>query len=125
VPVCLTALPSRRALTHALTHTHMRVVVALTLYDRYVPQQDSLFARVTVEESLRFSAQWRLPRTTTRAEREEALERTLDLLDLQSVRHMRVGSTRHRGLSGGERKLLSVGVELISSPSVLGKDVIG
>ncbi|GFH07734.1 ABC transporter domain-containing protein, partial [Haematococcus lacustris] len=47
------------------------------------------------------------------ADKEEYVERLLTLLGLAKVRHTRVGDKKVRGLSGGERKRLSLGCELI------------
>ncbi|CAK9013557.1 Putative white-brown complex homolog protein 30 (Putative non-intrinsic ABC protein 12) (WBC-related protein 1) [Durusdinium trenchii] len=88
----------------------------------FVPQSDALLEDLTVEESLLFSASWRLPWHFTEKDRREALEETLELLDLENIRHERIGGLNKRGISGGEKKRVSIGVELIASPSVLVMD---
>lgn len=88
----------------------------------YVPQKDALIEELTVEESLLHSASWRLPWYYTEAQRKEALEETLSLLDLHHIRHERIGGLVNRGLSGGEKKRVSIGLELITNPSVLVMD---
>ncbi|GBG25919.1 ABC transporter G family member 24 [Hondaea fermentalgiana] len=85
----------------------------------HVPQKDALLEELTVEETLLHSAAWRLPWYYTEAQRREALEETLTLLDLHHIRHSPIGGLTSRGLSGGERKRVSIGIELITNPSVL------
>jgi len=88
----------------------------------FVPQQDDFFDDLTVEETLLFSASWRLPWYFTEEDRASALEETLNLLDLEHIRKQRIGGLARRGISGGERKRVSIGIELIASPSVLVMD---
>jgi ABC-type multidrug transport system ATPase subunit len=88
----------------------------------FVPQDDVLYPELTVEETLRFSADWRLPRRISKERREELLQDTLDTLDLNRIRHQRVGDVMRRGISGGEKKRVSIGMELIAAPSVLVMD---
>mmetsp|Transcript_20678 Transcript_20678/g.38490 ORF Transcript_20678/g.38490 Transcript_20678/m.38490 type:complete len:1040 (+) Transcript_20678:265-3384(+) len=85
----------------------------------YVHQQDEIFEGLTVEEALRFSASWRLPHYLTAKEHEQVLEETLEFLDLGKIRHEYIGGATSGGLSGGQRKLVSIGIELIMNPSVL------
>ena len=80
----------------------------------FVPQADVLYDQVSVEEALAFSSQWRLPRGVSEEERRQIIDETLAVLDLTRVRH-----SRARVLSGGERRRLSIGIELVARPSVL------
>jgi ABC-type multidrug transport system ATPase subunit len=88
----------------------------------FVPQDDVLYPELTVEETLRFSADWRLPRGISDERKEALLQDTLDTLDLNRIRHQRVGDVMWRGISGGEKKRVSIGMELIAAPSVLVMD---
>lgn len=83
----------------------------------YVTQKDTLFPLLTVEETLTFSAKLRL-----RLSGSELVSRVRSLvqeLGLQEVANARVGDERVRGISGGERRRVSIGVEAIHDPEVL------
>lgn len=47
------------------------------------------------------------------------VERVIDFLGLQSVRGSLVGTVEKRGISGGQRKRVNVGLELVMEPSLL------
>jgi len=85
----------------------------------YVMQDDSLLATETPRECLDFSAYLRLPQTVTAEERSTFVERLLGSLHLTKCANTNVGSALVKGISGGERKRTSVGVELITNPSLL------
>jgi ABC-type lipoprotein export system ATPase subunit len=85
----------------------------------FVPQDDILYGDLTVEESLQFSASWRLPRLMSEQEKMEIVNETISILNLNRVRDSNVGTVRKRGISGGERRRVSIGIELVARPSVL------
>jgi len=80
----------------------------------YVPQTDVLHDRLTVKETLMYTARLRLPSDTSRAECAVAVEEVLEELRLRE--HAETFVDR---LSGGQRKRLSCGVELIGKPSTV------
>ena len=86
---------------------------------RYVMQDDRILSTETVEEALMFAACMTLPNSVSKAEIRSDLDRVLQQLALERVRGSRVGSSDAGGLSGGERRRLAVGVELITRPAVL------
>lgn len=85
----------------------------------YVTQDDCLKERLTVYETFLFYAHLRLPSHLTIAERKERVERVIEELGLEKVRDSRVGGQFLRGISGGERKRVSIGCELITDPSLV------
>ena len=85
----------------------------------YVPQDDIVHGDLTVYEALSYAARLRLPRDTTRAEIERRVEEVLAELGLEHRKHTRVGSVEDKTLSGGERKRVNLGLELIADPLVL------
>lgn len=85
----------------------------------YVAQQDVFFAELTVEETITFAARLRLPSSTTHSERAKRVDEIINSLDLVKVRRAQVGSTLIPGLSGGERKRVSIGAEMVADPSIL------
>jgi len=80
----------------------------------YVPQDEIVHRGLTVDEGLRYAAWLRLPKDSTGADIDEAVERVLDELDLGPHAETRIGS-----LSGGQRKRVGVGTELVNRPSLL------
>jgi ABC-type multidrug transport system ATPase subunit/ABC-type multidrug transport system permease subunit len=85
----------------------------------YVMQDDSLMATATPRESLRFSARLRLDPSTTDDEIEKMVTDMLEKLGLTSCADVMVGGAMIKGISGGQRKRTSVGVEVITKPSLL------
>lgn len=85
----------------------------------FVAQDDSLLATSTPREAIRFSAKMRLPRTTTNEELDELTVRMLKELGLRHCADSLVGGPLTKGISGGERKRTSVGIELVTMPSIV------
>ncbi|GLT96285.1 hypothetical protein SLE2022_139210 [Rubroshorea leprosula] len=83
----------------------------------YVTQKDNLFPLLTVEETLMFSAKLRLglPEPQLRS----IVRSLIQELGLEHVAMTRVGDDRVRGISGGERRRVSIGVDVIHDPKVL------
>jgi len=83
----------------------------------YVAQDDELLSTLSVREAVRFSAALRLP---AGADVEAAVTSVLAQLDLRRVADSRIGGANaSRGVSGGERRRVSVAQELVVDPSVL------
>ncbi|PNP40769.1 hypothetical protein TGAMA5MH_07209 [Trichoderma gamsii] len=85
----------------------------------YVMQQDILLPTLTVRETLRYSADLRLPPSTTAEDRERVVEEVIRELGLKECANTRIGNSQHRGCSGGEKRRVSIGVQLLANPSVL------
>jgi len=89
----------------------------------YVEQEDCLYALSTVMETMDFAARLRLSRKISAEERCARIDEVLRQLGLAHVKDTSVGGSSFngalRGLSGGERKRLSIAVELVHSPRVL------
>ncbi|MDG2992080.1 FHA domain-containing protein [Candidatus Synechococcus calcipolaris G9] len=79
----------------------------------YVPQDDIIHPELTVAQALDYAAQLRLPADTSLQERQKQVNKVLDDLALIPRRHVPVKS-----LSGGQRKRVSIGVELLTRPSL-------
>jgi ABC-type multidrug transport system ATPase subunit len=79
----------------------------------FVAQDDSLQITATPREAIKFSAKLRLPRATTDAAIDQLVDAMLSELGLESCADTIVGGPLIKGISGGERKRTSVGVELV------------
>lgn len=79
----------------------------------FVSQDDSLQATATPREAIKFSAKLRLPRSTTDSQIDRLATRMIFELGLSACADTIVGGPLIKGISGGERKRTSVGVELV------------
>jgi ABC-type multidrug transport system ATPase subunit len=85
----------------------------------YVMQDDALFPMLTVKETLMYSARLRLPRVVPMKEKAARVDALMAELGLGHVAATRVGNEQGHGLSGGERRRVSIGVDVIHDPAVL------
>ncbi|CAL0326793.1 unnamed protein product [Lupinus luteus] len=85
----------------------------------FVPQDDIVHGNLTVEENLRFSARCRLPDDMPKPDKVLIVERVIESLGLQNIRDSLVGTVEKRGISGGQRKRVNVGLEMVMEPSLL------
>ncbi|KFK35715.1 hypothetical protein AALP_AA4G027800, partial [Arabis alpina] len=83
----------------------------------FVPQEDALFPFLTVQETLTYSALLRLK--TKRKEAVAKVKRLIQELGLEHVADSRIGEGSRSGISGGERRRVSIGVELVHDPNVI------
>jgi ABC-type multidrug transport system ATPase subunit len=79
----------------------------------YVPQRDIIHMELTVFQALDYAAQLRMPPDTSKEERHQRIEEVLDDLDLAHRRDVQIS-----GLSGGQQKRVSIGVELLTKPGL-------
>ncbi|KAL8262741.1 hypothetical protein R6Q59_024090 [Mikania micrantha] len=84
----------------------------------FVAQEDNLLPLLTVKETLMYSAKFRLKDMSSK-EKEERVECLVHELGLVHVRDSFVGDEDDRAISGGERKRVSIGVDMITDPPVL------
>jgi ABC-type multidrug transport system ATPase subunit len=87
----------------------------------YVQQDDNMMAFETVEETLTFAAMLTLPQTVTKAKKLERVQTLINQLGLRKSANTIIGMSNGpvRGVSGGERKRVSIAVELLSDPDCL------
>lgn len=85
----------------------------------YVTQQDILLPTLTVRETLGYSADLRLPTSTTKEVRKQIVEEVIRELGLKDCADTGIGNSHHHGCSGGEKRRTSIGVQLLANPSVL------
>lgn len=80
----------------------------------YVPQSDIVYDNLTLFDMLKYTAKLRLPRDTSDPEREIAIERAVNLVELSEFKNHFI-----KMLSGGQKKRASIAVELLSDPNLL------
>ena len=85
----------------------------------YVMQDDLLSAYLTVEETLMYTAELRLPRNFTDKQRRDRVEDVMKDLGITHVRKAIIGTKAKQGISGSERKRLCVGMQLLNRPQLL------
>ncbi|XP_019152194.1 PREDICTED: putative white-brown complex homolog protein 30 [Ipomoea nil] len=85
----------------------------------FVAQDDIVHGNLTVEENLRFNARCRLAADMPKADKVLIIERVIESLGLQGVRDSLVGTVEMRGISGGQKKRVNVGMEMVMEPSLL------
>ncbi|KAJ6675393.1 ABC TRANSPORTER G FAMILY MEMBER 28 [Salix viminalis] len=73
----------------------------LKVISAYVMQDDLLFPMLTVEETLMFSAEFRLPRSLSRSKKKARVQALIDQLGLRNAANTVIGDEGHRGVSGG------------------------
>ncbi|KAJ0046817.1 hypothetical protein Pint_06171 [Pistacia integerrima] len=91
----------------------------LKVISAYVMQDDLLFPMLTVEETLMFAAEFRLPRTLSKSKKKMRVQALIDQLGLRNAAKTVIGDEGHRGVSGGERRRVSIGIDIIHDPIVL------
>ncbi|GJC86166.1 putative white-brown complex 30 [Colletotrichum liriopes] len=85
----------------------------------YVPQDDIVLPELTVYENIVHCAKIRLPQTWSTADIESHVNSVIDCLELSHVRNSLVGSVGRPVISGGQRKRVSIGMELAAAPMAI------
>jgi len=84
----------------------------------YVPQSDILCPTQTVEEALMFYAQLKLPHLTADKQRKR-VDYLIHVLHLDKCRHNHIGSEAKRGISGGEKRRVSIASEILNDANII------
>ena len=83
----------------------------------YVTQDDHLLSNLTVRETLTYAALLKLPRNLSTDEKLKQVEAVIQELRLTKVANTLIGGPFIRGVSGGERRRVSIGLQLLTNPS--------
>jgi ATP-binding cassette subfamily G (WHITE) protein 2 len=81
--------------------------------------EDIISETLTVRENLLFSANVRLPDSIKMPERINRVKKIISDLNLESCADTLIGTDFVRGVSGGEKKRTSIGMELVLSPNII------
>ncbi|CAL3962391.1 unnamed protein product [Diplocarpon coronariae] len=92
---------------------------ALQRLSCYVEQEDALIGSLTVRETLHFAARLAHTNPIAKAERISRVDALLDSLGLTQQQHTLVGTPIRKGISGGQKRRLSVAAQLITAPKIL------
>ncbi|XP_064623531.1 ATP-binding cassette sub-family G member 8-like [Lineus longissimus] len=85
----------------------------------YVKQDDCLLEHLTVRETLTFVAHLKLPANCPSDKIEEQVEHLMAELGLSHVSSVKVGGEKVRGVSGGERRRVSIAMQMLLDPDIL------
>ncbi|KAH9327941.1 hypothetical protein KI387_000049, partial [Taxus chinensis] len=85
----------------------------------YVTQDDILMATLTVGEAVFYSAQLQLPDNMSAAEKRQRAEITIKQMGLNDSVNTRIGGWRMKGLSGGQKRRVSIAIEILTRPPLL------
>ncbi|KAL4282099.1 hypothetical protein GQ457_03G004490 [Hibiscus cannabinus] len=85
----------------------------------YVTQDDALITTLTVREAVYYSAQLQLPDTMAKSEKKERAEMTIREMGLQDAMDTRIGGWGAKGLSGGQKRRVSICIEILTRPKLL------
>ncbi|KAG0330586.1 hypothetical protein BG000_011675 [Podila horticola] len=85
----------------------------------YVDQEDTLPPTQTVYEAVLFSAMMRLPEAMPIYRVHERVAEVIEMLGLTHCSNRRIGNVTTRGISGGEKRRVSIALELITRPPIL------
>ena len=86
----------------------------MTRVSAYVLQNDVLLENLTILETLLFTAELRIASSVTREEKLDRVWRVMRALEIAGVANTKVGD-----LSGGQKRRLSIAIELVTFPSIL------
>ncbi|KAK7244562.1 hypothetical protein RIF29_39386 [Crotalaria pallida] len=93
-----------------------------SLYSRevsYVAQEELFLGTLSVRETLTYSANMRLPSTMTKEEINKVVGDTIMKMGLEECADNKIGNWHLRGISNGEKKRVSIGLEILTQPHVL------
>lgn len=116
-------LPSSQSHTKITGHVFVnevpRKMDSFRSQSAYVLQEDRFFPELTVRETISFSASLRLPRSMSKEVKKQRVDSIIAELGLAKIEDVNVGNDFVRGVSGGERKRVNIGTELVTDPSLL------
>ncbi|XP_069154909.1 ABC transporter G family member 11 isoform X1 [Solanum lycopersicum] len=85
----------------------------------FVTQDDTLIGTLTVRETIHYSAQLRLPDRMPLSEKRTLVESTIADMGLQDCADTFIGNWHLRGISGGEKRRVSIALEILMRPRLL------
>jgi ABC-type multidrug transport system ATPase subunit len=77
-----------------------------------------MYRNLTVKETLTYAAKLRLPSSIPDSVKEERVQKVIAELGLTNCQNTPIGDSEMRGISGGEKKRVSIGIELVTDPKM-------
>lgn len=96
-----------------------RLVTAVRVDRARALQEDTFFEELTVRDTLLYSAMLGLPESTSLQEKMDRVDAVLEEIGLTACAHAKVGGVKFKGISGGQKRRLSIAIELIRTPSIM------
>jgi ABC-type multidrug transport system ATPase subunit len=112
-----TLISQGRILFNSKEETDPRRISSICSFVRQ--SDDHLLPALTCRETLLYAAKLRLPATMSERQKIDRAEHVMRILGLRHCENTIVGDELVKGLSGGERRRLSIGIQLLTDPSVL------
>eukprot|EP01018_Ginkgo_biloba_P019511 Gb_31556 [translate_table: standard] len=110
---------NHQCMTGKVTYNDLPFNKSLKRRMGFVTQDDIAYPHLTVRETLVYAALLTLPRELSKQEKIDRADRVINDLRLERCIHTNIGSPFVRGVSGGERKRVCIGHELLMDPSLI------
>ncbi|OWZ19885.1 ABCG transporter [Phytophthora megakarya] len=85
----------------------------------YVAQEDSLLGSFTVLETLQMAAKLTMPSDTKAITMVKRIQSVIDDMGLRVCENTMIGDIFHKGISGGQKRRLSIAIEMLADPAIL------
>lgn len=82
-------------------------------------QEDTLMATLTVKEAVYYSAELQLPNSMPKSEKKQIADMTMKEMGLQDAMETRIGGWSGKGISGGQKRRVSICLEILTRPKLL------
>lgn len=115
----VTTSKGAKALGSVMVNAEPRDYATFRKQSAYVLQDDDMFAELTVHEQVSYAATLRLPSAMSARAKAARVDRVIQELGLAKVANSPIGGALVRGVSGGERKRVSIATELVTDPALL------
>ncbi|KAK7363115.1 hypothetical protein VNO77_05248 [Canavalia gladiata] len=85
----------------------------------YVTEDDTILKTLTVKEAVYYSAHLQLPDSMSISEKQERADFTIREMGLQDAMNTRIGGWGSKGVSGGQKRRVSICIEILTHPKLL------
>ena len=92
---------------------------SFSLLSGYVIQDDALFHTLSVRETMLIAAELRLPSKISSKRKQDVADKVINELGLRKAADTYIGNQFLRGVSGGERKRVTLGIEMMGNPALI------